>query len=267
MRTIFALAVLLFATTFGNRLSASVEAELKSISYEDRFFLNNFFYDFFFYNLLGHVLFYNTKPACLWIFSIEPHQQHFLEKLEARGWIVWKKYEHLFPHPRFIFVEEEIELNKRKYIQVMVINKQSLAVCLKKHCAVFNSVLGEHFSVETFITQVEKEKKISSLIREDEHLLGIILGYGEESAAAFKEKNGQGLCLADVAPYHRIDIQKPQRCVIIPVGFVGNPHSQEVQGLARAYESELAALWTKYKCSRNTLRLVLEQLCSPEPSI
>jgi len=88
-------------------LSASVESNLKKIPYEERFFLKSFFKDFFLHDSLGHVLFFDTKPASITAFSLE-RNRHFFEKLFAKGWACWKKYEYLFPHPNFIFAEDEM---------------------------------------------------------------------------------------------------------------------------------------------------------------
>ncbi len=151
-------------------------------------------------------------------------------------------------------------------IHIFLINKNSLANCLWRYQDVFKEILGESFAPEKFLLDLEKKKALLSLIRHDECLLGIILGYGHEAALAFKEQN-MGLAednsySSATELYQGIELEAPKRSLIFPVGFMGNPQSEEVQNLRKKYEIELQELWVKYKRSRNTLKLVLENLCA-----
>jgi hypothetical protein len=238
--------------------------ELKNASYQDRFFLRAFFRTLFLHDSAGHVLFFDTKPACLTCFAVEQHHQHYLEKMYANGWETWKKYDNTFPHPNFIFAEDTVVMDNRKVAHVFLINKASLIKCLEKHERAFKYVLGDDFTAQRFLTKVEEKKNLLPLIHYDECLLGLILGFEYESACAFKEQNTHFMelhtCPDWTASYRGINIKTPNRCLIFPVGFMGNPHSQEVQNLAKKYEWELQQLWIKYKQTRNTFRLMLEQL-------
>lgn len=130
----------------------------------------------------------------------------------------------------------------------------------------FRNVLGENLSPEKFIAQLEQENKLLPLIHYDECLLGLILGFGLDSSTAFKDQN---VLLKPDQPYpawsehyRGIDIREPKKCLIFPVGFMGDPHSKEVQNLVELYEQELQELWKTFQHSRNTLQLVLEKLCA-----
>lgn len=94
-----AICTLLFLTFFGQELFASVEEGLKKIPYQERIFLNEFFKEFFLHYSLGHVLFFDTKPACLTAYSITKKPQEFRDALLSKGWASWKKYEALFLTP------------------------------------------------------------------------------------------------------------------------------------------------------------------------
>jgi hypothetical protein len=177
-----------------------------------------------------------------------------------KGWISWKKYESLFPHPNFIFVEEEDLCNSVKHIYI--INKKSLLLQLHKHSGLYQEILGSHFSPESFLKDLEQKKNLDSLIKNDECLKGMILGFGPESSLSFKKKN----TLEKNDPSNRADryqgivVKEPKRSMIFPVGFMGNSDSEEVKNLTYVYEKELGELWIRYKISRNTLKLVLEKL-------
>lgn len=127
--------------------------------------------------------------------------------------------------------------------------------------------MGAQFSSREFIVQLEEGQALPSLLKHDEMLMGIVLGYGKESATAFKEKRSQ--YTQSVAPpptetYCRIDLDRPKGCKIHPVVFMGNPHSSEVQELTFLYEQELKEAWTAYSQAKNRLKIVLEALCVEE---
>src|SRR5262249_20305684 len=112
-------ALFLFALhiPFNQGLHASIESNLKKVPFEDRFYLKFFLRDVFLHENMGHVLFFDNKPACFTGFALG-RQQHYLEKLLSKGWMSWKKYEHLFPHPNFIFIEEIICLPDTKLMHI-----------------------------------------------------------------------------------------------------------------------------------------------------
>lgn len=269
---IHAIFVMLLLMVPNQGLFASVESTLKKMSYKEKFFLKAFFKSFLEHDSLGHVLFFDTKPTCLTSFSIDPHYQNFFEKIfdgmSNKGWEVWKKNEHLFPHPNIIFAEEVLISDGERTRHIFVINKETCVRCLEKHEASFRYILGESFTVETFITALEEQQRLFPLIHDDECLLGLILGFGPESSCAFKERNaarerGKPPSLW-TENYRGIDVQKPKGCHIFPVGFVGNPESEEVKNLEKLYERELSELWSMYKQSGDTLEFILNKLCSDE---
>jgi hypothetical protein len=189
----------------------------------------------------------------------------YKDTLALKGWYAFKKNEHLFPHPRFIFSENVFESgNACKILHIYFINKESLKTCLNDYQSLFRQILGEEFSQETFIAQLEAGVALPKLLNEDEMLLGILLGFGKESSLAFKKRRPQ--CTASYAPlptatYCQIDLKRPQGCKIDPVVFMGDPRSSEVLKLRSMYEQELKNAWSIYKQSNNLLKSVLTQLC------
>ena len=165
---------------FSQQLLGSVQEQLRQVPSKERFYLEAYFKDFLLHNLLGHVVFFETKPACIICVSVASGRQPFLKKSISEGWSCWKKYEAFFSHPNFIFCEEEHTFETGKLLEIILINKQTLAKCLAQNASIFKEILGEEFSVEEFMTRLEEEKKLSPLIHHDECLLGIILGFGYE---------------------------------------------------------------------------------------
>lgn len=186
--------------------------------------------------------------------------------LALKGWQAFKRHAHLFPHPNFILSETVFESgNDCKILHVYMINKKTLVKCLTEFEALFQTILTEDFSPGVFIAKLEAGYSLPMLVNRDEMLLGIILGYGPESAFSFK--NMQSQCSKTSVPiptttYCRIDLQSPKGCNIDPVVFMGNPNSQEVRHLTTIYEQELEQFWQHYHYASNPLQLVLEQLCA-----
>ena len=262
-KSLFLFFCLLWTTSiFGN----VVEEGVRQISLNERFCMKAFFDQAIKHNQAAHVLYFMNKPVCITCSALKHKDKTFKDVLALRGWRAFKKHEHLFPHPNFIFSENIFESgNDCKVLHIYVINKKSLSNCLDEHCMLFKKILGQEFSSGHFIEKLEKGRPLPSLLNDNEELLGILLGYGEESAHAFKEVRAQ--CTETFAPaptdtYCRIDLNSPQGCEIFPVVFMGNPHSPEVQQLIFTYEKELEDVWEKYKQSKNPLKMVLEQLCS-----
>lgn len=156
-------------------------------------------------------------------------------------------------------------MDDEEVTHICLINKKSLIKCLQKHEVVFQEIVGKDFSVETFVEQLERTKTLRPLIRDDECLLGLILGFGLDSAAAFKEQTSQLTTKTYPAwteSYQGIEISLPKRCLIYPIGFMGNPHSKEVKKLVKIYSHEIEQLWMGYKGPGNLLKALLEQLCT-----
>lgn len=240
--------------------SESIKDRLDHISFEEKIFLKIFFKDLLYYDTFGHVLCFETKPACL-IALAEKGPGSFRQKLPAKGWAIWKKYENLFPHPNFIFCEEIIEDGKYNVSLISIINKKSLLLCLIEHENIFKNILGDSFSQTKFLADLEETKQLRPLINYDEALLGILLGFGKEASLEFKEKKLNGEL--DLGQFQAVLPDWPKKCPIIPVGFLADPDSDEVKHLLDLYSSELKTLRGLYH-KKNLLHFALQRLCELE---
>lgn len=92
-------------------------------------------------------------------------------------------------------------------------------------------------------------------------LLGILLGYGEESSKAFVDVLANYTTILDPPPteyYQRIEMASPVRCKINPVVFMGNPQALQVKEVIALYEKELKGISKIYTGS---IKIVLEKVC------
>lgn len=241
-----------------------VEDGLKQMSLSDRMNMKMFFDEAVKKDQAAHVLYFQNKPACLTGPVLKDKNKNFKETLCLKGWIAFKKNEHLFPHPNFIFNESIYDNTNFKVLDIYIINKQSLTRCVVEHLSIFKETLGQEFSAKQFIAKLEEGVPIPSLLNKDEMLMGLILGYGEESSRAFKEVRTK--CTQTFAPpptesYQRIEMKQPKGCKIGPVVFMGNPKSPQVKALVSVYEKELEEISKNYENKKGSLKRVLEKLC------
>lgn len=253
----------IFILVYGNSVFGSqVDERLKQVSSHDCACMRVFFDQAIKFDQAAHVLFFRSKPVCQIGIALKYRDKTYHDILALKGWNAFKKKEHLFPHPHFLFSESTFEANVDcKILHIYLINKETLKTYLSNHKFTFQEVLGDEFSPEMFIAQLEEGVQLPRLLNNDEMLLGILLGYGEESSLAFREKRAQATAPLTAETYARIELMRPPGCKIEPVVFMGNSNSIEVKNLISTYEKELETAWMMYHKSRNPLKLALEKLC------
>lgn len=265
-RKMHKLLLLFFLGVMTPCLGNVVDNGMKQLSWHDRACMKIFFDEAIKMDQIGHVLFYNHKPACLIALILKDKHKTFRNIQCMKGWQAFKKYEPFFPHPNFHFNENIVEFDDNfKVLHIYIINKQSLINTLENHIDLFREFFGKDFVPEWFLAKLEEGYSLPNLLKENEVLLGVLLGYGLESAKAFYEANANHT--RDYAPpetesYCAIELKQPRGCKIYPVVFLGNPCSSEVQELGAVYEKELEEIWKVYKSSNNRLKIVLKGLCS-----
>lgn len=239
-----------------------VDDQLKHLSSSEKIHLKDFFAMVVREDHLGHVLFFPNKPACLTGIQIRRNMP-IRDKAFLNGWKAWKKNEHLFPHPNFIFCSEVAKFkNLDEYLHVYIINKKTLIARLIEFEDFFKEILGEDFSKEAFIENLEKTKHLSALINNDDALRGLLLGFDKESAIAFKQVSTRRFKGDLAEQYQRINCEAGGKHIIHPVVFMGNPDAQEASMLMQAYAHELDPIQDLYQ-KKDLLKLVLEALSTP----
>jgi len=250
--------ITLFLATSSLVFGSVVEDGLKQVSMHDRVCMRAFFDDAVKMDQIGHVLYFENKPVSIIAKALKTKGRHFHDVLCLKGWYAFKRNEDLFPHPHFIFSESIIDFNKDfKALHIYLINKKSLEICLDKHASIFKEILGQQFNSKLFIKALEEGCSLDSLIHKNEALLGILLGFGEESSKAFRDFNEDSLRDS----YCSIEIKSPKGCKIQPVVFMGNPDSMEVKALSKVYADELEQFAKIYARKKGSLKRILEKLC------
>lgn len=261
MRLIF-LAIVFFCTLEG----AEVRDAIHSIPSRDRRKIEELFAHFIQHDNLGFVLFGQTKTAAFCTiplsceYSIFPSVASPLkyQKHLKQNWMIWNQYRHKFKHPNIIVCEEYDFLSQRLFLQVFFIDKKKLQHILDEYQNEFKETLGENFSSEKFLTQLETKRKLRPLLKHDEMLLGILLGFGRESSSAFRNFADSD----ELDPPLEYLGKRPPGCLITPVSFKGYSHSKETQALLESYKKEIVDIEQIFE-SETFLEQTLEKFCSP----
>lgn len=160
------------------------EKDKESIAF---FFNRSIVYDTYGYVLLG------KKPCAItcynrlswnpisWVTYFSPNNLKI-----KRGWLTWKKYEAFFPHPDFLFFEEDSSLTSAHFI--ILVNKKLFLEKVSEYKVDFLHVLQTDSGEE--LLQSAKEKPfLREVLRNHDGLIGTVLGYGRNNAWAFQNRS------------------------------------------------------------------------------
>jgi hypothetical protein len=247
---------------------ADINKKIEKLPSEDREKIDFLFRFLVQRDTLGYVLFGENK--CM-TFSPIPltHKEYVLpySKLEnplefqnklKESWSVWKQYESWFEHTNILICEEYERIENEIYLQIFLIDKKKLRSVLTKYRDDFIEVLGKAFTVDAFIEKLEKMKKLRPLIKHDEKLLGILLGFGRLASTAFRDLKNQKV----LDPPLECLGKRPSGCLITPVSFRGYSQSEETRQLLESYKKEILDIEAIFK-SDSFLERTLEKLCAP----
>jgi hypothetical protein len=252
-----------------SHLGQKVKDQIERLSHEERLFLEKFFRKLIRSEDLGYVLF-GSKPACLSGYFIRLPLGNMLRGADnfaiKKGWEVWKKYEYLFPHPKYLIFEETHVRGDETIHPIYFINKTNLLRILREQEEVFKKELIDNFNPERFLEDLCAKQSLSEMIKSHEGLLGILLGYGVESSMSYHRRDLMWksqmplLCeevnLEAVSQYN---FRNPIFEDIHPIQFMGNPQSQEVQAILEQNAKERSHLINIYSQGR-WLEITLNKL-------
>lgn len=247
-----------------------VNQEIKKIPSKDILLIREFVALNFKWNQMAHVIFFHNKPVCLCTSFLKSPELNISDIIWNKGFESFKKYEHLFSHPNFLFISHVREEDENGYqpIDLYIINKKTLKKCFDQYQSSFQSVLGAECSYDWFLSQLEERKNLEEVIKHDQTLLGILLGYGEESSKAFSNHQNQRLEYF----FLRTDVyccnspKTPEQCECFPVTFMGNPNSKDVKHLMKIYQNEMETFWNLYQ-KKDPLVLFFEGICEDEGDV
>lgn len=260
MKTLFLILTLSFLT---HSISAGiVEKGLSQVPLKDKLAMKEFIKINLIWHQLSHVIYFDNKPMCLASARLKSPDKQHMDVLWVKGFRAFIKHEHLFPHPNFIFSYSIDVEDNWKSINLLIINRRALSRCVENHLSIFQQLLGQQFSFDWLIWELEKRKNFFEILKNDERLIGLLLGYGKEAALAFHEHRTllSDSHLSSLDDYCPNDVKVPKGCGMFPIVIMGNPRSKEIADLKFIYEKEANEFW-KFCQNQDSLELFLKCIC------
>ncbi len=203
-------------------------------------------------------------------------------------WAVWKRNQERFSISHYLFIEEPA-YNRRDSTMVFIffINKKAFMETVNKNIQAFRDVLGYNVAASELLEKMKKENAFMSLLKDNEMLLGILLGYGENNAKLYARRmslrkfiTGKTLSiLPEEKPLpskdfssieeeedflnHQLRPFASYNCepsIISPVQFAADLNHKETQLLQKKYSTLRNKISLLYAENNNFLEVTLSQL-------
>lgn len=176
----------------------SIRKKLKILSPQEKqdlaFFINQItLFDNYSYTLVGYkpmsicnVIIEDTEDLLpFWKEDFKRPKHQMLK----RGYLVWKKYQSLFPSKNYIFVDYSFLGKGRREIGLICTN-----VCkdtIQNHLNDFQEILGNACSIDqVFWILTHPEHRDFYTLIENTRLVGILLGFGRNNAHLYEQYRG-----------------------------------------------------------------------------
>lgn len=255
----------------------TIDFSIEQIPSKDReriayFFRHAIFWDTYGYVLLGDkpcaITSYNrmTLNPLSWPEYFTPHNLKM-----KKGWETWCRYEKLFPHPNFLFVEEDSPLTFAHFI--VLIHHGKFLQQVHAHQKDFQTVL-QKTNGENLLAEAKFTPFLTQVLKNHDGLIGTLLGYGRNNAWAFHEKSKKMGSFTDEKEHLRMKNFCQQQgswkfftgsfCrdfSYLPLpGFVADPNDPETKMLKDIYSKNRHKIVHHYH-KKNFLETTLNLLC------
>jgi hypothetical protein len=216
---------------------------------------------------------FKTPKDCLLRSSL------FEPKLEFH-YKFFEEYRRFFNKERFLILDQACISSKFStsgYTRdIILINKVAFCETVNKHLALFQQRLGENVSAECLLVQIEEKNVLFDVLKEDELLWGVLLGYGLHNAQLYAKRESiiEGKMERPTAGFATIkeeleSIHNTLRAFsheyfvdLIPLPkFLCDPHHEETCRLKKKYAELQMRICDIYQ-SADFLSQVLKQSCS-----
>lgn len=265
-------------------LVLSARAEIKDIPYHDLQKIKYLFDDLIDEHDFSYTIF-GSKPMSLADFSFEsPPNLPFYRWIRSKFFMfkrktslqAWYKHRDECKLQDFIILDEEKDLIS--CLVIILINRKNMLPILHENEALFKEELGDSFTPESFLEQLEKKQiSLAKATHKSQKLLGIMLGYGVRNATLFQERfdlqeeieKGRKSNLSEnemltiklsaiesqVGCFSELDAET----VIHPLYFLADVSHPETIALKQQYEQERQQI-AEMRKKRNFMDLVLQRL-------
>lgn len=174
---ITSIAFIAFFNKKGNQEKKQIESFLKVLIYQNHF---------------GYTLFGNKPVSVAGYFSQEPIENLLWGQWDRSNlrnlWKIWEKYQKTLTIKEFILLNET-DVDVEGIQVISLINKKAFLAKIREHISLFQSILGTNISAELLLEQVSSpHASLFRLLKCNEGLYGILLGFGKNNSFAFKRR-------------------------------------------------------------------------------
>lgn len=195
---VLALLVNLYAQASNYEISQRNLDISSQFSESERSELKTLFDHFIYYDTFAYALFGAKSMSFGCYYGYEPLDFELLKHLKYKNffrsrpnfpkyWLTWKKYEPKILSNNFIFIEEKAPFSHRIH-HVFLINKKVFVETVNNHLSIFQEILDRRMIATEFIEEIEKKGKLRDLLKWNERLFGIILGFGDHNADLYQQR-------------------------------------------------------------------------------
>lgn len=184
------------------------------------------------------------------------------------GLYYWKKW----IAERQIIQFQLIEKSLDRFLTIILINKQEFRRAFDENRELFHKILGTEISADLLMDEIASEKNtLRSALKNDDRLLGILLGYGRRNAEAFFERNKFWNASNNLLRYDDLGFDKQLQpsygqfswlYYIQPVQFAGLMHDPETVELIRGYNQASSRISQKFQ-NEHFVKVILREICRP----
>lgn len=152
-----------------------IESFLKVLVYEHQF---------------GYTLFGDKPVSIAGYFSEEPVENLLWGKWDRSNlrnlWKIWEKYQKNLTINEYVLLHET-DVDMERIQVISIINKKAFLEKVRAHIDLFQSILGNHITPELLLEKASApHASLFRILKCNEGLYGILLGFGKKNAFAFK---------------------------------------------------------------------------------
>lgn len=115
--------------------------------------------------------------------EFQEQQPHPLFDLEE-WWLIWQKYEHLFPMQNYVLFAQ----HNGSWFEVYFVNRTTCLNAINSNLDHFQDKLGEKLTAEEIFQRLISSGNVfSNALNKSQALYGLLLGYGRENAKGFDD--------------------------------------------------------------------------------
>jgi len=190
--------ILLLWLIFFPLYAEDVSQTLKQIPDEDLKDIRDLFNELIYKNHFAYTLFGGKAVSLSSCNVLKPSQFKIPKTLKNNPiqiadntlgikWEKWKRYQSLFAIKKYLIIDEASWFSP--YVRhIMLINKELFIKVFNENRVIFQRELGCQVTGESLLAQVEKQGQLISVIKHNELLFGILLGYGKYNATLYDKR-------------------------------------------------------------------------------